>query len=171
MLHQHAQKAEKILISTTWMFKYKLDIESFLIKYKARLCVRDDLQSIEQNIYAATLTYKIFRALMTIVNTWDLKTRQYDAVNAFANSDIDESIYCLSSKDWKESKMFLLLLKALYELKQASTLWYRHLIKILIDLGLKQVFEVKCLFINKHILVFFMWMTLQFSTRRSIFSR
>ena len=51
--------------------------------------------------------------------------------------------------------MLLLLLKTLYELKQASTLWYRHLIKTLIDLKLEQMSEVKCLFINAYILIFF----------------
>ena len=137
MSHHHAQKTKKTLILITWIFKYKLDIENFLIKYKAHLCAKDNLQSIKQNVYAATLTYKIFRTFMTIINVWNLKTRQYDAVNAFANSDIDEPTYCFSSKNWKKSKVLLLLLKVLYELKQTSILWYRHLIKTLIDLRLK----------------------------------
>ena len=75
MSYQHAQEARKNFISTTWVFKYKFDTENFLIKYKAYLCVKDDLQSTEQNVYVATLTYKIFRVLMTIVNVWNLKTR------------------------------------------------------------------------------------------------
>ena len=122
MSHQHVQKVRKTFISTTWVFKYKLDIENFLIKYKARLCVRDDLQNIKQDVYVVTLTYKIFKVLMIIINVWNLKTCQYDAINAFANNDINESIYCFSSEDWKELKVLLLLLKAFYELKQASTL-------------------------------------------------
>ena len=68
MFHQHAQKTKKTFILTTWVFKYKLNIENFLIKYKVRLCVKNNLQSIEQNVYAATLTYKIFKAFMTIIN-------------------------------------------------------------------------------------------------------
>ena len=155
MFHQHAQEAKKTSISITWVFKYKFDTESFLTKYKARLCVRDDLQSTEQDVYAATLAYKIFKALMTIINVWNLKTRQYDAINAFANSDIDELTYCIFSEDWKESKVLLLLLKALYDLKQASALWYRHLTKTLNELELEQVSEMKCLFVNFYMLVFF----------------
>ena len=88
------------------MFKYKLDIENFLIKYKVCLCVKNDLQSIEQDVYVVTLTYKIFKTFMTIINVWNLKIRQYNAVNAFANNDINESIYYFFSKDWKELKYF-----------------------------------------------------------------
>ena len=54
---------------------------------------------------------------MAIVIVFDLDTRQYDAVNAFANSDIDEPIYIIPPLGWKGAKVLLLLLKALYSLK------------------------------------------------------
>ena len=82
-----------VSIPTTWVFKYKFDDQEYLIKYKARLCVRGDLQKTEQDTYAVILVARIFRALMAIINAFDLKTRQYDAINAFVNSEIDESIY------------------------------------------------------------------------------
>lgn len=37
-----------------WVFKYKLNTDGYLTKFKARLCVRGDLQSTQQEIYAAT---------------------------------------------------------------------------------------------------------------------
>ena len=64
------------------------------MKYKTRLCARDDFQHTQQNTYAATLAARIFRVPMALIAAYDLKTRQYDAVNAFANSSIDEAIYC-----------------------------------------------------------------------------
>ena len=103
----------------------------------------------------------IFRTLITMINAWDWKTRQYNTINAFANSDIDELTYCISFEKWKKTtavsytKVLLLLLKALYKLKQTFALWYSHLTKSLIDLELKQVFEMNCLFINIYMLVFF----------------
>lgn len=90
----HATKAGKIPISTTWVFKYKFYEKGYLVKYKARLCARGDLQHTEQDTFAATLAARIFRSLMALVAAFDLKTRQYDAVNAFANSPIDEATYC-----------------------------------------------------------------------------
>ena len=76
------------------MFKYKFDEQKYFIKYKTKLCVKKFLQHIEQNTFVVTLTIKIFRALMTIIVAFDLKIKQYDAINVFINSKIDEFIYC-----------------------------------------------------------------------------
>ena len=55
---------------------------------------------------------------MAIVAVFDLETRQYDAVNAFANSPIDEPTYCKVPEGWEGSgTILLLLLRALYGLK------------------------------------------------------
>ena len=143
-------------IPTTWVFKYKFDEEGFLTKYKARLCARGDLQKTQQDTYAATLAARIFRALMALVNAFDLETRQYDAINAFVNSEIDEPIYLRPPAGWTgNSDVLLLLLRALYGLKQSPALWYRHFSQTLVDLGLHQVFGIECLYANDHMLIFF----------------
>ena len=93
---------------------------------------------------------------MIIITIFDFSTRQYDAINAFANNDIDESIYCKSFDDWKKtSNVLLFLLKIFYELKQFSALWYRHLSIIFNNLDLKQMFDIECLFINDYMILFF----------------
>ncbi len=64
------------IISLKWVFIYKNDSDDYLIKYKARIMMRDDLQNVDsQNVYAATLTSKVFRMLMTLVIAFHLKTR------------------------------------------------------------------------------------------------
>ena len=128
--YSEAVKNGKKPISTMWVFKYKLDEQGYLVKYKTRLCARGDLQRTEQDTFAAILAARIFRALMAIVAAFDLETRQYDAVNAFANSSIDEATYCKPPEGWSagsDSNILLLLLRALYGLKQSPALWYRHL--------------------------------------------
>ena len=146
----------KIPIPLTWVFKYKFDEQGYLTKYKARLCARGDLQHTEQNTFAATLAIRIFRALMAIVAAFDLETRQYDAINAFINSEIDEPTYCYTPDGWTGSKnILLLLLRALYGLKQSPALWYKHLSGTLFDLGLKNVPGIECLFVNEFMVLFF----------------
>jgi hypothetical protein len=73
-------------VSLLWVFKYNSDSEGYLTKYKARICVRGDLQTTAEKTYAATLAIRGFRALIAIKAYFNLKTRQYDAVNAFTNA-------------------------------------------------------------------------------------
>ncbi len=70
------EKANQSRISLIWVFKYKFNIDDYLKKFKTRLCVRNDLQSIDQNTYAAILAAKTFRALMIISTAFDLKIWQ-----------------------------------------------------------------------------------------------
>jgi hypothetical protein len=77
-----------------WVFKYKLDSEGYLTKYKARICVRGDLQTTAEDTYAATLAIRIFRALMAIAAYFNMEVRQYDAVNAFTNAQLAVPVYC-----------------------------------------------------------------------------
>ncbi|XP_044714486.1 reverse transcriptase (RNA-dependent DNA polymerase) domain-containing protein [Hirsutella rhossiliensis] len=84
------------LLPLTWVFKYKFDKHGFLTKFKARLCVRGDLQQLgDKDTYAATLAGRSFRILMAITAKFDLETRQLDAVNAFTNAllEDEEEVY------------------------------------------------------------------------------
>ena len=95
-----------------------------------------------------------------LLAAFDLETRQYDAVNAFANSPIGEPTYCQLPEGWPRSEkvnILLLLLRALYGLKQSPALWYQNLSKVLIEMNLELVPGVDCVFISQdtHILLFF----------------
>jgi hypothetical protein len=149
------EKANQSRISLIWVFKYKFDIDDYLKKFKTRLCVRDDFQSTDQNTYAITLTAKTFRALMTISIAFDLKVWQYDAINAFINSEIDEELYNECSNEFFRFDYCWKLNKALYELKQVSIFWYRNLITILKDLKLQSISKINCLFVNDWLIFFF----------------
>ncbi len=116
------EKANQSRISLIWVFKYKFDINDYLKKFKTRLCVKDDLQSIDQNTYAITLIVKTFRVLMIISTVFNLEIWQYDAINAFINSEIDEELYNECSNEFFRLDYCWKLNKALYELKQASIL-------------------------------------------------
>ena len=140
----------------TWVFKYKTDADGFVIKFKARICVRGDLQLIHSDeTYAATLAARVFRFLMALVAAFDLETQQWDAVNAFLNSPIDRLTYVQFLQGFESPGKTLRLLRALYGLKQSPKLWFDKLCNILEELGLKQASEEACLFANKWLMVFF----------------
>src|SRR4051794_24360354 len=79
--------AKAQILPLLWVFTYKFDTDRYLFKFKARICVRGDLQRPDnQATYAATLAARTFRALMAVTAAFDLETRHLDAVNAFLNS-------------------------------------------------------------------------------------
>ena len=137
------------------MFKYKFDTNGYLTKFKARICVRGDLQDTNQDTYAATLAYRTFRALMGIAAAFDLEIVQLDAINAFLNSEIDEEIYVEYPEGFKQKGQALRLLRALYGLRQSPLLWYEDLTATLQALGLEIVPDASCLLSNGWLTVFF----------------
>ena len=147
------------ILPLVWVFKYKFDNDGYLIKHKARLCVRGDPQKTEQDTAAATLAIRVFRALMAITASFNLTAKQYDAVNAFINSAMNEEVYV----DYPEGMTLppnnknpcLLLLRALYGLKQSPLLWLQEVTSTLLDLGLYPVPGVDCLFTNSWLILFF----------------
>ena len=153
----HAIENGKKAILTRWVYKYKLDELGYLKTYRARLCVRGDLQQTQTDTYAATLAARIFRALAAIIAAFNLEIRQYDAVNAFPNSQIDELTYCYLPEGFGKRVIgtLLLLLRAFYGLKQSPALWYKNFSVTLIRLGLEPVPGVECLFASEFLLVFF----------------
>ena len=139
-----------------WVFSYKYDTNGFLLKYKARICVRGDLQqTTHQDNYAATLAGRTFRALMAIMAAFDLEAFHHDAVNAFTNSPMEETVYCEPPEGFEQAGFCLLLLRALYGLRRSALLWWKEFSSTLKDLGFIQVGEDHCLFMNDWATVFF----------------
>ena len=99
------------VLPVQWVFVYKFDTDRYLKKFKARLCIWGDLQehSLQDN-YAAILAAWTFRVLIAIAAAYDLKTYQFDTVNAFMNSNINEMIYIENPDGFKEKNVCLLLL-------------------------------------------------------------
>src|SRR5580692_1313199 len=120
-----------------WTFVYKFDENGFLDKFKTRLVARGDLQSTEEDTYAATFAAQVFRAIIAITAAFDLETRQYDAVNAFVNADLPTPILCNCAEGFERNGFKLWLTKALYGLKTSPVLWYWEFTKTLEKLGLK----------------------------------
>ena len=122
-----------------WVFIYKTDSDGYFAKFKVRLVVRGDLQQDNaQDVYAATVAFKVFRALMALVAAFGLKTRQLDDINAFLNAHNDEPIYCFLPDGFKLRKQVLKVKKALYGQRKSPLPWLRMPIGKYIELGLNR---------------------------------
>jgi hypothetical protein len=114
-------------IPLTWVIKYKADEQGLLDRIKARICVRGDLQVTQQDTFAATLAFRIFRTLMAVICAFDLEMRQYDVINAFPHVPLETKVYYKPPDGMNNMQGKVLLLKrALYGLKESLALWQRH---------------------------------------------
>ena len=92
---------------------------------------------------------------MAIMAAFDLEARQYDAVNAFTNSPLDEVVHCACPEGYATEGKSLLLLRALYGLRRSPLLWLKEFSKTLQELGLREVPGEPCLFTNEWLIIFF----------------
>lgn len=129
-----------------WVFTYKFNEDGYLLKYKARLVVRGDLQAQYGDTYAATLAARLFRALMALACAFNLKAMQYDVPNAFLNAFLDRTLFVRTPDGFRDKYgPTLRLLRALYGLKEAPRLWALHFQASLRKLGLHPVHGFPCL--------------------------
>jgi hypothetical protein len=146
--------AEVLLLM--WVYTYKFDQDGYLYKFKAWLVVQGDLHAEWGDTYAATLAAQLFWGLIALAAAFNLMMFQYNALNAFLNARVNRKLFCYTLEGFtKQYGELLLILQALYSLKEAPLLWYTELQKTLKKLGLKPVPGVPCLFSNNHLLVFF----------------
>ena len=144
------------LLPLIWTFVYTFDTDGYLIKFKARLCARGDLQEPSNlDTYATTLASPVFRTLMAIIAVFELEACQYDIVNAFINSTLNKTAYYSCPEGYKGDGSYLLLHKALYGLCRAPILWLKEFLKSLQKIGFKEVSGEPCLFTNQWLIIFF----------------
>jgi hypothetical protein len=118
------QEATTKPLPLRWVFKYKFDKHGYLQSFKARICVRGDLQPDSgRDTYAATLANRTFRTIIALATRWDLHLKQLDAVNAFPNAELDETVYIQLPDGFKAKGKIGRLLRALYGLRISPLLW------------------------------------------------
>ncbi|EED22689.1 conserved hypothetical protein [Talaromyces stipitatus ATCC 10500] len=147
---------DKQILPLTWVFKYKFDKYGKLTTFKARICVRGDLQQpndLEKR--AATLAARNFRMMMAIAAIFDLEIVQYDAMNAFVNSILDEEVYTYFPDGFKQDGQVIKLRRALYGLRRSPRLWQKELTATLLNLGFTQIPDEECLFIKNGVVLLF----------------
>ncbi|KYK57498.1 reverse transcriptase family protein [Drechmeria coniospora] len=159
-------KAQGNPIPLKWVFTYKFDENGFLIRCKARICVRGDLQSecSDEQTYAAILAARTLRTILSIAAKHDLDIRQFDVANAFLNTTLDgkSPIYVDLPKGYVElgflhndedPTMVAQLNKALYGLRESPLLWYNEISQTLKAQGLLRSAEEPCVFTNGTVLI------------------
>jgi len=81
------------ILDYIWVYTYKFNQDGTFKSCKARLVVRGDQQKpTSQKTYATTLATRSFRIVMAIAARFNLELKQYDAINAFVNAQLEDTV-------------------------------------------------------------------------------
>ncbi len=141
----------------TWAFKRKRYPDGSVRKLKARFCVRGDkqIEGIDYfESYAPVVSWSTVRMLLVMSIVFDLKTRQVDYTNAFAQADLAEDVYVAIPRRYRADSSdggdyVLKLRKSLYGMVQSPRAFFQKLSKGLTDRGFKPSNIDPCLFFHR----------------------
>lgn len=140
------------ILPLKWVFTQKSDEKGNLLKFKARIVVRGDLQYdivSKRDLYAQTAAIQHFRVLLAYAAQNGYDIHQMDAITAFLQSllDAQETIYVEPPPGFPElADQVYLLRRPLYGLRIAPKSWYDTCRKKLITLGFQPIPEEPCLY-------------------------
>ena len=147
------------VLKGTWAFKLKRFPDGTPHKFKARYCVRGDLQTEGVDYfdtYAPVVQWSTVRMLLTLILSNGWTTKQVDYTNAFAQAEIQEEVYIEPPKGFENRDKLdkvLHLLKSLYGLKQAPKTFFEKLRAGLLERGFQQSDHDPYLFMKNMIFV------------------
>ena len=140
----------------TWVFKVKRAPDGTFKKFKARYCIRGDLQEGDFETYAPVVSFSSVRLFLA----WSLMLGWYtcsiDFSNAFIQATLKDPTFIHLPRGFhsnESEQTCLKLKKSLYGLSVAPRLWYQHLWNALKELGLVASKHDACLLLRKDLIV------------------
>ena len=141
------------IIDSRWVLKKKIESDG-KIKHKARLVIRGfkDKNNYDlKETYAPVSRLALIRAVLAIINKYDLDVCQMDVKTAFLNGKIDDKIYMEIPEGVQVSEQFrrdnvCKIEKALYGLKISPKRWNERFAEVAIKIGLTTHNDEPCLF-------------------------
>jgi hypothetical protein len=144
------------ILPGTWVFRVKRAPDGTFKKFKARYCIRGDLQEGEFETYAPVVAFSSVRLFLA----WSLMLNWYtctiDFSNAFIQASLNDPTFIHLPRGFKSSlnsPTCLRLKKSIYGLSVAPRLWFEHLLKALKEIGLVQSQHDPCLMYRKDLIV------------------
>lgn len=142
--------AKRKPIKSKWVFKLKRDNDGEIVRYKARLVAKgcSQIYGIDyEEVYSPVVRYASIRFIIALAVKNGLKINQMDAITAFLQGDLTESIYMAQPEGFNDgSNRVCKLKKAIYGLKQSGRVWNEKLTKMLKSYGLIKSSNDPCVF-------------------------
>ena len=154
-----SETAKSRILPGTWVFRRKRTPDGEISKYKARYCVRGDLEEGEPETFAPVVAWssvRLFLVLSLMLN-WD--TCSIDFSSAFVQAKLKDPVWIhlprgfLSRSENLTKKRCLRLIKSLYGLSIAPRLWFQHVLEAFTSQGFKQSQNDPCFLYKSTIMV------------------
>ncbi|KAI2507770.1 hypothetical protein MHU86_6666 [Fragilaria crotonensis] len=149
-------EAKTRILPGTWVFRRKRTPDGTISKYKARYCVRGDLQENVQETFAPVVAWSTVRLFLVLSLTLNWKTCTIDFSSAFVQAPLSDPVWIHLPRGFHSPRghaTCLRLLKSLYGLSVAPRLWYQHLSEALREEGFKACANDPCLLYKDTIMV------------------
>jgi transposase InsO family protein len=144
--------ANREVLRGRWVFRRKRGKNGEITKYKARWCIRGDMQKegIDyQEVFSSVVKSMTYKLQFNRAAVEDLEIEQMDVKTAFLNSQIDTDVYMYPPDGFgNDEGLVCKLNKAIYGLKQAPRAWYFTISKFLQSLGFKPCDSDPSVFVN-----------------------
>ena len=143
-------------LRTQFIFDLKLNSDSTIERYKARLVVMGNYQiyGIDYaEVFAPVVRYETLRLLLAIACAEGYEVHQVDISTAFLNGILEEEIFIQlpegAAVEPNNKQLGCKLEKSLYGLKQAPRVWYNLLNKVLFSLGFTRCNKDYCIYVKR----------------------
>jgi hypothetical protein len=119
-------------LPTIWVLTKKRNELGVVIRYKARLVVLGNLQLFGRDygdVFAPIAKFSTLQFLLAIATQRKMVVKQMDVITSFLNAKMDRDVYISAPAGFErmlKSDECLLLLQALYGMKQSPRLWNKE---------------------------------------------
>ena len=158
-LEVNASEAKSRILPGTWVFKRKRTPDGEISKYKARYCVRGDLEEGEPETFAPVVAWGSVRLFLVLSLTLNWDTCSIDFSSAFVQARLKDPVWIHLPRGFQSSgadsysKRSLRLVKSLYGLSVAPRLWFHHVLAAFTSQGFKQSQNDPCFLYKSTIMV------------------
>lgn len=149
------------IVPGTWAFKAKRYPDGRFRKFKARFCVRGDVQILKDgesmDTFSPVVSWVTVRLMLILTLILGLKTKQIDFSNAFAQADLEKPVFVSLPRGFEAEgpDMVLKLNKSLYGMCDAPKIFYLKLKKGMEDRGFTCLENLDpCLFVKDDCIAF-----------------
>lgn len=126
--------AKSKILPGTWVFRRKRTPDGTIKKFKARYCVRGDLQEGDFETFAPVVAWSTVRLFLVLSIVLEWTTCSIDFSSAFVQATLENPVWIHCPRGFTSSHgagTCLQLRKSLYGLAVAPRLWHKHLVSAL----------------------------------------